>query len=237
MRSKVSIPEPNPSGLCMCGCGRRTPLARQTAPGRGLIKGKPVRYIEGHSSRKQGPEYLEEDRGYETPCWVWTRALSKGYGQKWVDGRTVKAHTWSYERAYGPVPDGLVLDHLCRQRDCVNPDHLEPVTQGENMRRAMTPTMIAFRTGICVRGHPYTPESAYYRADGSKQCRVCERIARARRHGKEFRPTPDAEERIARALWASIESADASAEARLDLARHAVRYIVSAIFDSPDPTD
>jgi hypothetical protein len=70
-------------------------------------------------------------------CWSWTGARSAGYGSFNPGGqRPVKAYRWSYEYFVGPIPDGLVLDHLCCNPPCVNPDHLEPVTSGENVRRA-----------------------------------------------------------------------------------------------------
>jgi len=72
----------------------------------------------------------------ETHCWNWARALSEGgYGKHWVDGKTVVAHRWMYEETVGPIPEGLHLDHLCRNRPCINPQHLEPVTPTINKRR------------------------------------------------------------------------------------------------------
>lgn len=69
-------------------------------------------------------------------CLEWQGARStNGYGMFWLDGRQGGAHRWSYERLVGPVPDGLELDHLCANRGCVRPDHLEPVTHRENLRR------------------------------------------------------------------------------------------------------
>lgn len=82
-------------------------------------------------------EYVEEDRGYKTKCWIWQRCLSpQGYG---AVGRSKgsTAHRYMYEKLVGPVPDGLTLDHLCRVRPCVNPEHLEPVTNAVNSRRGM----------------------------------------------------------------------------------------------------
>lgn len=86
------------------------------------------------------PFYVEEDAGYRTPCWKWARYIqSNGYGKycSRVNGRQVTryAHRWMYERLRGPIPDGMVLDHLCRNRACVNPDHMDVVTQRTNCRR------------------------------------------------------------------------------------------------------
>lgn len=76
------------------------------------------------------------DCGYETPCWVWTGNFqTHGYGTITVDGKGRVAHRFRWEKVNGPVPDGLELDHLCRNRACVNLDHLEPVTHAENVRR------------------------------------------------------------------------------------------------------
>jgi hypothetical protein len=127
---------PNPSGLCMCGCGEKTSLYRRNWAAGGWVKGAPRRYIIRHNSRKSFVEYVEEDRGYETPCWIWQRSIDgKGYGQACVGRQRVGAHRLYYERHVGPIPEGLHIDHLCAIKACVNPDHLEPVTQAENVRR------------------------------------------------------------------------------------------------------
>lgn len=76
-----------------------------------------------------------EDRGYRTPCWIWRGFKVKGYGRVAVHGRKVVAHRAVYEEVVGPIPDGYVVDHLCEQPACVNPEHLEPVTRLENCRR------------------------------------------------------------------------------------------------------
>ncbi len=69
-------------------------------------------------------------------CWIWQATLDRyEYGQFWYGGRLVKAHRWAYECCHGPIPEGMVLDHLCKFRPCVNVDHLEPVTVQENNRR------------------------------------------------------------------------------------------------------
>lgn len=124
-----------PSGLCECGCGHAAP---KTNSERGWVKGHPIRFIHGHQNRRRQVPYREEDRGYSTPCWVWLGAKQPGpwdYGVMYHGGRTCRAHRVYYERAKGPIPDGLELDHLCRVPACVNSDHLEPVTPAENTRR------------------------------------------------------------------------------------------------------
>lgn len=123
-------------GFCRCGCGERTPLATQTRTQWGYKKGEPVPYIHGHNRRLSPVAYREEDRGYTTPCWIWQRSgNARGYGQIHDGTRLRVAHEVWYERRYGPVPEGLQLDHLCRQRSCVNPDHLEQVSGAVNVRR------------------------------------------------------------------------------------------------------
>ena len=121
---------------CACGCGEAAPLAVKTNRRYGHIKGRPVRFVRGHGRRLSGVPYLEQDMGYRTACWVWQRARTRtGYGQAF-DGRMMRpAHRVYYEREHGEVPRGLVLDHLCRIRACVNPAHLEPVTHRENVLR------------------------------------------------------------------------------------------------------
>ena len=76
------------------------------------------------------------DVGHPLGCWLWTGALTRDYGSFWLDGNQRPAHRYSYELLRGPIPDGLQMDHLCRVKHCVNPDHLDPVTPATNLRRA-----------------------------------------------------------------------------------------------------
>lgn len=81
-------------------------------------------------------EYRVEDRGHNTPCWIWQKWKNdKGYGSKFYKGKTRRAHRVYYEMKHGTIPEGMHLDHLCTQPSCVRPSHLEPVTNPENQRR------------------------------------------------------------------------------------------------------
>jgi hypothetical protein len=108
-------------------------------------------------------------------CIVWTGSKNdRGYGHIDVNGQRQYTHRLSYELHVGPIPDGLVIDHLCRNRACLNPHHLEPVTQGENTRRGER----AQRTH-CPQGHPYDEANTYVkrRVNGAahRNCRECSR--------------------------------------------------------------
>ena len=111
-------------------------------------------------------------------CWNWPIARGARYGQIWIgsrkDGsrRLALAHVVSYEEFAGPVPDGRELDHLCRNRACVNPDHLEPVTHRANLLRGNAPSAHQARQTHCKRGHEFTDANTY-RNKGKRYCRAC----------------------------------------------------------------
>lgn len=109
------------------------------------------------------------------PCWLWIGFRQReGYGRFSPEKtRTCLAHRWSYEHANGPIPNGLEIDHLCRNPPCVNPKHLEPVTERVNTLRGVGPTARNARKTHCVQGHPFTPDNTILRPHGGRTCRVC----------------------------------------------------------------
>jgi hypothetical protein len=125
-----------PAGLCQCGCGGKTSVPGENNASKRWVKGRPLRFVNGHYLRFDTPAWIEEDRGHGTPCWIWQRAMYRsGYGAMKFAGHMHNAHRGVYLKLRGPIPDDLVLDHLCRVRGCVNPDHMEIVTHSENCRR------------------------------------------------------------------------------------------------------
>lgn len=115
-------------------------------------------------------------------CWLWVSAMGPdGYGRFWLGGHTLRAHRVAYEITVGsPIPEGLVLDHLCRNPSCVRPDHLEPVTQRDNILRGEgLAAQNAFKT-CCPAGHEYD-EANTYRYRGQRFCRECAKLKARRR--------------------------------------------------------
>lgn len=117
-------------------------------------------------------------------CWIWQgRINDQGYGDIWLPGikRYRRAHRIVYEHRVGPIPEGLTLDHLCRVRHCVNPEHLEPVTDRVNILRGEGPTAKNATKTHCEHGHEFTPENTYIRPGTTwRTCIKCD-YARKRR--------------------------------------------------------
>jgi hypothetical protein len=110
-------------------------------------------------------------------CWLWLGAVkNNGYGVIGMGGKIHHAHRVSYEREHGPIPAGLSIDHLCRTRSCVNPQHLEAVSQGENVRRGECGSVNAARQTAkaeCPQGHPYSGNNLIINRAGARECRTC----------------------------------------------------------------
>lgn len=120
-------------------------------------------------------------------CWEWSAAVdTKGYGVIKATGgrRLLRAHRVLYELVCGAIPDGLTIDHLCRNRRCVNPLHMEPVTRGENSRRGggmYVAARAARAAAHCKRGHPFDESNTHWRPDGRRSCRLCRALAQRHR--------------------------------------------------------
>ena len=145
----------------------------------GLYEGgfalKPIAERFWSKVNKDGP--VPPSRPELGPCWVWTdRPHDSGYGVFWVERLSTRSHRWSYEQAKGLIPSHLEIDHLCRNRACVNPDHLEAVTRRINQRRGEGFAGKHARLTHCPRGHPYDETNTYHpRNTDHRVCRACHR--------------------------------------------------------------
>lgn len=122
----------------------------------------------------EGRFWAKVQGGDVTSCWIWKAAiLHNGYGQFRANGVAVKAHRWAYEYLRAEIPAGLVIDHLCRNRACVNPWHLDPVTAKTNVLRGVGHTARNAAKTHCSHGHPYSEANTYTDANGWRRCRTC----------------------------------------------------------------
>ena len=140
---------------------------------------------------------LRSVRDPETGCLRWQGAHSpKGYGQIMLNGRLSSAHRASYERSFGPIPDGLEIDHVydrgCRYRDCIEPSHLEAVTHRENVLRAARAGRYPYGPyddSECRLGHPRTDENTVFTTSGKPMCATC-RSSQSLESGRRMKPCP-----------------------------------------------
>ncbi len=136
------------------------------------------------------PRFWERvEKCSDTGCWLWRGVVHPtGYGYCYVPGRSspARVHRLAYEALVGPIPEGLTIDHLCRVRNCINPDHLEPVTGRENTLRGFAPSAINATKAACARGHVYEEGSMRRDKRGRRFCLTCKHMTDSNRK----RPPP-----------------------------------------------
>lgn len=119
---------------------------------------------------------LRTEADEATGCWNWTLGLTEGgyaRGSGKVRGVSRLAHRLMYAAVHGQIPAGLEIDHLCRNRKCINPEHLEAVTPKVNTARSHSPSGLNARKTHCLNGHPFTPENTYLGVRGRRSCKTC----------------------------------------------------------------
>lgn len=171
-RPEVQIlsPRQKPSDCAGLRSKRNPPVGKRDFRSARLVPADPIARF-----------WARVDRRGADDCWPWLAgAVPGGYGRFHVDGRPVATHRFAYELACGPIPDGLQLDHLCRNRICVNPAHLEPVTCRENVRRGIGISAVNARKTSCDHGHPLSGDNLVI-VCGRRTCRAC-RVEINKRH-------------------------------------------------------
>lgn len=127
-------------------------------------------------------------------CWDWTASKNCGYGQMNIGGKPIFAHRISHILHKGPIPKNLVVDHICRNRGCVNPLHLRLLTRGENVMCGDTIPARKKQAKLCPNGHEYVGKNIYWHR-GHRHCRECRKIhdrnRRIREHAAIYETSPD----------------------------------------------
>lgn len=118
------------------------------------------------------------DVGAHDECWLWQGAVgSHGYGNFFAEGEYVLAHRFIYEAVVGPIPAGLTIDHRCDTPLCENPNHLRPLTNGDNNARGNSLSARRKRQTRCLKGHPFNAHNTIIRPNGARTCRECRRAS------------------------------------------------------------
>lgn len=152
----------------------------------------PIDRDERRSRRVPLPKRFEKHVQMDgiTTCWHWSGPSNgRGYGVMQIDGKNVYAHRYAFTAFVGAIPPGLEIDHMCRNRYCVNPVHLRAVTHIENLR-AIPRELLGRRLSACRKGHEYTAETTLLRLRGHSSrriCRVCKREYERTRHTQRVR--------------------------------------------------
>lgn len=122
-------------------------------------------------------------------CWEWQAALTgDGYGAYWTEGKTAHAHrvSWTWEHPNNPIPKDMVVDHICRNRKCVRPDHLRIIANVENVMCGLSNPALNARKTHCLHGHPLSGENLRIRPEGKRQCLIC-RLNHKRKQNERLR--------------------------------------------------
>ena len=150
-------------------------------PGRQRLK-MPIRKHWRNGLAKVPDSFLKRVNIHPDGCWEWTGATdTSGYGRYRYGGRHEPTHRLLWKLTVADVAGDLELDHLCRNRVCCNPDHLEPVSRRENTLRGEGPTAVLARKTHCKRGHPLSGANLYTYPNGKRLCRECERMRKRAR--------------------------------------------------------
>lgn len=142
----------------------------------------------GRPRQRPIDRFTRQVRVVASGCHEWAGTIDKyGYGQFGTGGRTgqkVGAHRWAYRHYKGPIPEGFQIDHLCRNRKCVNPEHMEAVTPRENVMRSSNPASVNARRTHCVNGHPLFGDNIYPNTSRQRVCKICKKATSDRNYRK-----------------------------------------------------